>query len=73
MSENKQTITVVIKCCVVDVTTKNRKHVLAEHLPISVGYNWQGNFKYYFGLDCIKRFASGLLELETRNNFQPNE
>ena len=38
-----------------------------------MGYIWQGNFKYYFGLDCIKRFASDLLEIETENNFKRNK
>ena len=38
-----------------------------------MGYIWQGNFKYYFGLDCIRRFASDLLELETENNFKRNK
>ena len=35
-----------------------------------MGYIWHGNFKYYFGLDCIKGFASDLLEIETENNFK---
>ena len=48
-------------------------NVIAEHIPISVGYIWQGNFKYYFGLDCIKRFASALLEIETENIFKRNK
>ena len=38
-----------------------------------MGYIWQGNFKYYFGLDCIQRFASDLLEIETENNFKRNK
>ena len=38
-----------------------------------MGYIWQGNFKNYFGLDCIKRFASDLLEIETENNFKRNK
>ena len=38
-----------------------------------MGYIWQGNFKYYFGLDCIKRFANDLLEIETVNNFKRNK
>ena len=40
---------------------------------MSVGYIWQGNFKYYFGLDSNTRFASDLLKIETRNNFKLNE
>ena len=36
-------------------------------------YTWQGNFKHYFGLGCIKRFAIDLLEIETENNFKHNE
>ena len=42
-------------------------------MPISVGYIWQFNFKYYFGLDCIKRFVSDLLEIETENYFKRNK
>ena len=38
-----------------------------------MGYTWQGNFKHYFGLGCIKRFAGDLLEIETENNFKHNE
>ena len=44
-----------------------------EQIPISVGYIWQGNFKYYFGLDCLKRFDRDLLEIETGNNIKRNE
>ena len=36
-------------------------------------YTWQGNFKHYFGLGCIKRFARDLLQIETENNFKHNE
>ena len=38
-----------------------------------MGYTWQGNFKHYFGLGCIKRFARDLLEIETGNNFKRNK
>ena len=38
-----------------------------------MGYIWQGNFKYYFGLDCIKISTSDLLEIETENNFKRNK
>ena len=38
-----------------------------------MGYIWQGNFKYYFGLHFIKRFARDLLEIETENNFKINK
>ena len=38
-----------------------------------MGYTWQGNFKHYFGLGCIKRFSRDLLEIETENNFKHNE
>ena len=38
-----------------------------------MGYLWQCSFKYYFGLDCIKRLASDLLEIETENNFKRNK
>ena len=58
-------ITADIECCVIDVTFNNCKYVIAEHIPISLGYIWQGNFKYCFALDCIKRFARVLLEIET--------
>ena len=38
-----------------------------------MGYNWQGSFKHYLGLGCIKSFARGLLEIETGNNFKRNK
>ena len=38
-----------------------------------MGYTWQGNFKHYFGLGCIKSFARDLLETETENNFKRNK
>ena len=65
-------ITADIEFCIAEVATNGCKYVIAEHIPISVGYIWQYNFKYYFGLDCIKRFASDLLEIETENNFKRN-
>ena len=61
----KIVMTADIECCIVEVATNDCKYVIAEHIPISVGYIWQGYFKYYIGLDCIKRFASDLLEIET--------
>ena len=68
-------------CCIVEVSTngygeawsETHKYVIAEHIPIAVGYTWQGNFKHYFGLGCIKKFARDLLEMETENNFKLNE
>ena len=42
-------------------------------MPMSLGYIWQSNFKYYFGMDCIERFASDLLEIKTENNFKLNK
>ena len=38
-----------------------------------MGYIWQGNFKHYFGFDCIKRFARDRLEKETENIFKLNK
>ena len=38
-----------------------------------MGYIVHGNFKHYFGCDCIKRFARDLLEIETDNNIKRNE
>ena len=69
----KNVITADIECCIVEVATNDCIYVIAEHIPISVGYIWQGNFKYYFGPDCFKRFASDLLEMETENNFKRNK
>ena len=69
----KNIITADIECCSVEVASNDYKNVIAEHIPISIGYIFQGNFKYFFGLDCIKRFARDLLEIETENNFQLNK
>ena len=69
----KNIITADIKCCAIDVTTNNCKYVIDEHIPISVGYIWQSNFKHYFGVDCIEKFARDLSEIETQKNFKLNE
>ena len=69
----KNFITFDIECCVFDVSTNNNKYVIAEHFPIAVGYKINNNYKYYFGLDYIKRFASDLLETETEKNIKRNE
>ena len=53
-------MTAYIDCCIVEVATIECKYVIAEHIPISIGYIWQDNFKYYFGLGCIKSFARDL-------------
>ena len=66
----KNIITADIECCVTNVSNSTSKYVIAEHIPMSVGCIWQCNFKYYFGLVCIKRLASDLLEIETENNFK---
>ena len=50
----KKFVTADIECCIVEVATNDCKYVKAQHIPISIGYIWQGNFKYYFDLDCIK-------------------
>ena len=69
----KHIITADVECCIVEVATNDCKYVIAQHISISVGYIWQDNFKYYFGLDYIKRFARDLLEIETENNFKRDE
>ena len=50
--------------------SETQKYAIAEHIPTAVGYTWQGNFKHYFGLGFMKRFARDLLEKETENNFK---
>ena len=42
----KSIITADIEYCIVEVATNGCKHVIAEHIPISVSYIWQCNFKY---------------------------
>ena len=69
----KKIVTADIECCNVKVSSIDCKFVIAEHITKNEGYIRQGNFKYYFSLDCIKRYASDLLEIETENNFKCNE
>ena len=61
----KNIITADIECCIVEIATNGCKYVIAEHIPKSVGYIWLCNFKYYFGLDRIKRFANYIMKLIT--------
>ena len=35
-----------IDCCIVELATNDCKYVIAEHIPIGIGYIWQGNFEY---------------------------
>ena len=69
----KNILTADIECSVVNASANDCKYIIAKHIPISVGYICQSNSKHYFGLDCIKRFASDLLEVETENNFKFNK
>ena len=57
----KNFITADIECCVTNVLTATSKYVIADHIPLSVG------------LECIKRLASVLLEIETEHNFKRNK
>ena len=50
----KNIITADIECCNVNVSSNYCKYVIAEHITISMGYIWQGNFKHYFGLNVPK-------------------
>ena len=57
--EIKNCKTADIECCVVDIPSakaKTRNYVIAEHMPTSAGCMFNGNFKYYFRQDCLKRF-----------------
>ena len=38
-----------------------------------MGYKFNDESKYYFGPDCIKRFATDLPTIDTENNFQCNK
>ena len=69
----KNIIIAGIECCIIEVSSNHCRYVIAEHIPIAVGYTWQGNFKHYFSPGCIKRFASDLLEIETEINFKHNK
>ena len=78
----KKFITADIECCVVDVTTNSNKYVIAEHTSISRGYKWRSNgeevpfndnSESYFGLDCLKRFATEFLEIETKYKIKYNK
>ena len=44
-----------------------------KHIPIGVGYIFNGNFKYYFGQDCLKRFTIDRLTIQTEQNFKYNK
>ena len=84
----KYTIIADIECCVINITehgetsakpfhgsakSYTNKYVIAEHIPISVGYMFKGETNCCFSLDCIKRFAADLMTIETENNFQYNK
>ena len=59
----KNILTADIEFSVVNVSANDCKHIIAKHIPLIVGYIWHSNFKHYFDLDCIKRFANDLLDM----------
>ena len=46
---------------------------ISEFVPIAIGFSWNGDYKSYFGSDCIKDYVKHLLEIETENNFKLNK
>ena len=52
------------------IWSKTPNYKIAEHIPISVCYKISGICKHYFGIDCIKRFATDLLIIEKEHDFK---
>ena len=50
----------------------DKTYKISNHVPIAVGISFNGSYKSYFGLNCIKDYVKDLLEIETENNFKLN-
>ena len=53
-------------------------YVIAEHIPMSIGYKWQNTDEVEtsftsFCLDCLKRFARYGLQIETEDKINYNK
>ena len=65
INDRRRFITAGIECRIVDTSpaqaksqieawSKTNNLNIAERIPISVGYMFKGNFKYYFAQYCLK-------------------
>ena len=46
---------------------------ISDHVLIAIGLSCYGDYKSYFGPDCIKDYVKDLLEIKTQNNFNLNK
>ena len=55
--------------CYMDSINKkigNNTNKISDHVLIAVGFSNNGNYKSYFGPDCIKDYVKDLLKMETQ-------
>ena len=49
--------------CYMDSTNKkigDNTYKISDHVPIAIGFSWNGDYKSYFGPDCIKDYVKDL-------------
>ena len=63
-----------IECYIESVKEKigDNTYKISDHVPIAVGFSFNGNYKSNFGLNSIKDYDKDLLEIETEKNFKLN-
>ena len=72
--EVKNVIYSDIECYIDSINEKigNNTYKISDHVPLAIGFSWNGDYKTYFGPDCIKDYVKDPLEMETENNFKLN-
>ena len=73
--EVKKVIYSDIECYMDSINKKigDNTYKIFDHVPIAIGFSWNGDYKSYFGPDCIKDYVKDLLEIETEINFKLNK
>ena len=64
-----------IECYMDSINKKlgDNTYKIFDHVSIAIGFSWNGDYKSYFGPDCIKDYVKDLLEIETEINFKLNK
>ena len=73
--EVKNVIYSDIDCYMDSINKKigDNTYKISDHVPIAIGFSWNGEYKSYFGSDCIKAYVKDLLEIEIENNLKLNK
>ena len=64
-----------IECYMDSINKKvgDNTYKISDHVPITIDFSCNCDYKSYFGKDCNKDYVKDLLEIETEKNFKLNK